>query len=56
MLVNDLLANLNRPGVRVLSVLAAGRGCPSAPDDMDLKHTYSAAHSTNVTGLYSYVT
>ncbi|KAG7393305.1 hypothetical protein PHYBOEH_006147 [Phytophthora boehmeriae] len=53
MLVHDLLANLNRPGVRVLLVLAAGQTNVS-PDlnDLGLQRSYSMNGVANATVLY----
>ncbi|KAG6604509.1 putative oxidoreductase C19A8.06 [Phytophthora cinnamomi] len=53
MLVHDLLPNLNRPGVRVLCVLAAGQAniTPNL-DDLDLKHSYSMNGVAHATVLY----
>ncbi|KAL4176849.1 hypothetical protein KRP22_001789 [Phytophthora ramorum] len=53
MLVHDLLEGLNRPGVRVLNVLGAGRGGAPHLDDLDLKKTYSIKHCADATTLYS---
>ncbi|KAG2523371.1 hypothetical protein JM18_005023 [Phytophthora kernoviae] len=53
LLVHDLLANLNRPGVRVLWVLAAGQA-NVAPDldDLGLKRSYSMNGVAHATVLY----
>ncbi|KAG1692315.1 hypothetical protein DVH05_025485 [Phytophthora capsici] len=53
MLVFDLLENLNRPGVRVLNVLGAGRGGAPHLDDLDLKKNYSIKQCADATTLYS---
>ncbi|KAE8987480.1 hypothetical protein PF011_g19563 [Phytophthora fragariae] len=53
MLVHDLLEGLNRPGVRVLNVLGAGRGGAPHLDDLDLKESYSIKHCADATTLYS---
>ncbi|GMF14742.1 unnamed protein product [Phytophthora lilii] len=53
MLVHDLLPNLNRPGVRVLCVLAAGQA-NIAPNlhDLDLTQSYSMNGIAHPTVLY----
>ncbi|RLN50988.1 hypothetical protein BBJ29_009219 [Phytophthora kernoviae] len=48
MLVHDMLEGLNRPGVRVLNVLAGGIGGAIDVDDLDLKHTYSTKRSLSM--------
>ncbi|RLN45170.1 hypothetical protein BBJ28_00024825 [Nothophytophthora sp. Chile5] len=53
MLVHDMLESLNRPGVRVLNVLAAGRGRAPNLDDLDLKRSYSIRRCADATTLYS---
>ncbi|RLN96051.1 hypothetical protein BBJ28_00007870 [Nothophytophthora sp. Chile5] len=53
MLVHDLLAGLNRPGVRVLNVLSAGSGGAPDLDDLDLKRSYSVKRCADVTTMYS---
>ncbi|EEY53100.1 uncharacterized protein PITG_06723 [Phytophthora infestans T30-4] len=53
MLVHDLLAGLDRPGVRVLNVLGAGRGGAPHLNDLDLKANYSIKHCADATTLYS---
>lgn len=55
MLVHDLLQGLNRPGVRVLNILAAGHGGEVDVNDLDLKHTFSGKRCADVTTQYSYV-
>lgn len=56
MLVHDLLPTLNRPGVRVLCVLAAEQAniAPNL-DDLDLKSSYSMNGVAHATVLYLYV-
>ncbi|KAF4316536.1 hypothetical protein BBO99_00006862 [Phytophthora kernoviae] len=53
MLVHDMLEGLNRPGVRVLNVLAGGIGGAIDVDDLDLKHTYSTKRCAEATTQYS---
>ncbi|OWY91858.1 hypothetical protein PHMEG_00039387 [Phytophthora megakarya] len=53
MLVHDLLSTLNRPGVRVLCVLAAGQAniAPNL-EDLALKNSYSMNGVAHATVLY----
>ncbi|KAG7378177.1 hypothetical protein PHYBOEH_000464 [Phytophthora boehmeriae] len=53
MLVHDLLHGLNRPGVRVLNVLAGGIGGAVDVNDLDLKHTFSTKRCADATTQYS---
>ncbi|ETI50666.1 hypothetical protein F442_05857 [Phytophthora nicotianae P10297] len=53
MLVHDLLEGLNRPGVRVLNIFAAGHGGAIDMNDLDLKHTYSGKRCADATTQYS---
>ncbi|KAG1700330.1 hypothetical protein DVH05_012131 [Phytophthora capsici] len=53
MLIHDLLPTLNRPGVRVLNILAAATGGNPDVDDLDLKKTFSIKRCADFTTTYS---
>jgi hypothetical protein len=54
-LIHDLLPTLNRPGVRVLNILAAATGGMPDVDDLDLKKTFSLKRCADFTTTYSCV-
>ncbi|KAL3666593.1 hypothetical protein V7S43_008220 [Phytophthora oleae] len=53
MIIHDLLPTLNRPGVRVLNILAAATGGNPDVNDLDLKKTYSIKRCADFTTTYS---
>jgi hypothetical protein len=54
MVVHDLISTLNRPGVRVLNILAAATGGEPDVNDLDLKKTFSIKRCADFTTTYSY--
>ncbi|KAG7393661.1 hypothetical protein PHYPSEUDO_004424 [Phytophthora pseudosyringae] len=53
MIIYDLLSSLNRPGVRVLNILAAATGGKPDVNDLELKKTYSVKRCADFTTTYS---
>lgn len=55
MIIYDLLSTLDRPGVRVLNILAPTTGGQPDVSDLDLKKTFSIKRCADFTTTYSYV-